>query len=135
MAHDLSALSQGFLAHDIDAGAFHHAEHVEVAFELLKTHDFIDAAALYAKGIRAVAQKAGADQKFNLTITYAFMSLIAERLAETPEITLEAFATSNPDLVSKDILANWYTPDRIMSETARNIFLMPAPFQASADAG
>ncbi|MEO3431648.1 hypothetical protein [Inquilinus sp. CAU 1745] len=120
-----SDLTRAFEAHEIDNAAFRHAEHVTVAFGLLKRYDFIDAAAIYARGIRTLASKAGAPGKFNLTITYAFMSLIAERMAGSACDDAERFIQDNPDLMSKDILAKWYAPDRLHSDIARSTFLMP----------
>ena len=122
---DVAEVTREFIAHSVDPAAFHHAEHVRVAFDLLQCHDFIDASATYAKGIRSIAEKAGADRKFNLTITYAFMSLIAERLAEAPEASFDTFAEQNDDLMSKGVLAKWYRTERLNSDRARSIFLLP----------
>ncbi|SDX30319.1 hypothetical protein SAMN05444358_104216 [Ruegeria halocynthiae] len=114
-----------FEAHAIDDTKFGHAEHVQVAYDLLRKYDFIDAAATYAKGIRALAASAGAPDKFNLTITYAFMSLIAERLAMTQADDFESFARDNEDLMVKAVLNQWYTTERLNSQLARGIFLLP----------
>jgi hypothetical protein len=114
-----------FEAHDVDNTTFHHAEHVRVAFDLLRKYDFIDASAIYAKGVRTIAAKAGAPQKFNLTITYAFMSLIAERLVVEPDCDFDAFVSENPDLMSKNLLMRWYDNERLNTDTARAIFLLP----------
>ncbi len=121
----VSEITQAFEAHAIDNTMFRHAEHVQVAYDLLGKYDFIDAAATYAKGIRALATKAGAPQKFNLTITYAFMSLIAERLATKPHGDFKEFVSENPDLMSKSVLARWYADDRLHSDNARSMFLLP----------
>lgn len=124
-AKQVSEITRAFEAHAIDNTVFRHAEHVQVAYDLLEKYDFIDAAATYAKGIRAVAAKAGAPQKFNLTITYAFMSLIAERLATKPHRDFKEFVLENPDLMSKSVLARWYADDRLHSDNARSMFLLP----------
>ncbi len=121
-----TALTRAFEAHEIDNSAFDHPAHVQVAFELLKKYDIIDASAIYAKGIRALAAKAGAPEKFNLTITYAFMSLIAERMDQAPHEGFDAFIAANPDMMDKTVLGRWYGADRLHSATARNIFLLPA---------
>lgn len=118
-------ITVAFEAHEIDNTAFRHADHVRVAFDLLAKYDFIDASAIYAKGIRTLAAKAGAPKKFNLTITYAFMSLIAERLANCPPPNFNAFVRSNPDLMSKDVLMRWYDSERLNTDAARTIFLLP----------
>ncbi|WP_282152292.1 hypothetical protein [Ruegeria atlantica] len=118
-------ITSAFEAHAIDNTTFGHAEHVQVAYDLLRKYDFIDAAAIYAKGIRTLAAKAGAPDKFNLTITYAFMSLIAERLASSQSSTFEAFIAENPDLMAKTTLSQWYPQERLNSALARRIFLLP----------
>ena len=118
-------ITKAFEAHEIDNSAFHHAEHVRVAFDLLRKYDFIDAASVYAKRIQTLAARAGAPKKFNLTVTYAFMSLIAERLAASQSSEYDSFVASNPDLMKKDVLKNWYSTERIDADLARSIFLMP----------
>ena len=118
-------ITRAFEAHAVDNSRFHHAEHVRVAFDLLRKLDFVEAAATYANGIRAIATKAGAPQKFNLTITYAFMSLIAERMAGNPQASFEQFASENSDLMSKGVLEGWYSEERLHSDIARRVFLLP----------
>ncbi|MEH6527615.1 MAG: hypothetical protein V7723_16220 [Sneathiella sp.] len=125
MPQNYSDLTRSFEAHEIDNTAFHHADHVRVAHDLLCKYDFIDAVSIYAKGIRTLAEKAGAPQKFNTTITYAFMSLIAERMAVFEHNEFAGFVSTNPDLLSKNALEKWYTPDRLKSDLARTIFLLP----------
>lgn len=120
-----SAITRAFEARTLDAARFHHAEHVRVAFDLLGKLDFIEAAAAYAAGIRAIATKAGAPQKFNLTITCAFLSLIAERMAVRPQGSFEAFVGANPDLMSRAALAGRYDDERLHSDLARRVFLLP----------
>lgn len=124
-AVQVTEITAAFEAHAIDASRFHHAEHVIVAYDLLAKYDFIDAAAIYAKGIRALALKVGAPKKFNLTITYAFMSLIAERMAGGTHEDFDDFLSENSDLMSPDVLGRWYTHDRLHSDIARRLFLLP----------
>jgi len=125
VAKNYSEITRAFEAHDVDNNNFHHAQHIQVAYELLNKYDFIDAASVYAKGIRALATKAGAPRKFNLTITYAFMSLIAERMLSSSKNNYEDFVEENTDLMSKNVLKKWYSTDRLQSDTARTVFLMP----------
>lgn len=119
-------ITVAFEAHEINNSQFRHSEHVRVAFDLLRKYDFIDASAKYAKGIRTIAAKAGAPEKFNLTITYAFMSLIAEKLSVDPSIEFDTFVSVNPDLMSKDVLLRWYDKERLNSDWARSVFLLPS---------
>lgn len=125
MTIDYSQLARSFEVHDIDAGAFRHADHVGVAYEMLRRHDFIDATFRYARSINAIATNAGAPEKFNATITVAFLSLIAERMGTTQHDGYADFMAKNPDLLSRDVLEPWYSPARLRSELARKVFLMP----------
>jgi hypothetical protein len=36
-----------------------------------------------------------------------------------------AFAADNPDLMTKSVLARWYSPERLASDAARTTFLLP----------
>ena len=121
----LSALTQRFEASDIDPATFGHEEHVRVAFDMLNAYGFADCAARYANSIRTISIAAGAPEKFNMTITLAFLSLIAERLAGVPSTDCDAFIAQNPDLLLKSVLDGWYTEERLQSDVARQVFLLP----------
>lgn len=118
-------LARSFEAREVDPVAFRHREHVAVAYEMLRKHDFIEAAVKYGDNIQAIASKAGVPRKFNTTITFAFMSLIAERMATNEQTDFDSFIATNEDLLSKQLLLTWYSPERLQSELARGLFLMP----------
>jgi len=130
-ATSLSALTQQFEACDINPAAFGHEEHVRVAVDMLNAYGFADCAARYANCIRTISIAAGAPEKFNMTITLAFLSLIAERLAAAPTTDSDAFIARHPDLLSKSVLDGWYTQERLQSAAARQIFLLPQQAHAS----
>jgi hypothetical protein len=125
MSSGESELLLSFEARDLDPATFRHSEHLGVAYEMLRKYGFMEAATRYAENIHAIAVKAGAAGKFNATITFAFMSLIAERMALTEHSGCGDFIARNPDLMSKDLLKSWYSPERLQSDLARQIFLMP----------
>ena len=50
---------------------------------------------------------------------------IAEKLAATPGTDFDTFVSDHPDLMSKDLLLRWYDRDRLDTDKARSIFLMP----------
>ncbi|HEV2650485.1 MAG TPA: hypothetical protein VGU69_04440 [Rhizomicrobium sp.] len=107
---------------------FHHADHVWMAFEILKRHDFLDAAKAYAAGLKQIAARGGQPSAFHMTITVAFLSLVAERMAQHADYP--SFAAANPDLFDKRILARWYPSSRLQSEIARATFILPEPRHA-----
>jgi hypothetical protein len=126
MAADCPELER-FVRGQIAAMGFAHREHVRMAFEMLRRHDFPETVLHFSRALRTMAQQAGKPQAFNQTVTIAFLSLIAERLdgGEWPDFA--AFARDNPDLLEKGALARWYRPERLASERARRTFLLPEP--------
>jgi len=125
MTSSCKSLVESFEAHDLDSGKFHHAEHVGVAYEMLRKYEFLKATVKYAENIKIIATKAGAANKFNVTITLAFMSLIAERMGAGQYRSYDEFIAQNRDLLTSDVLAKWYSSQRLTCDLARDVFLMP----------
>lgn len=117
----LEALTSG----NLDPDNFRHRDHIGVAYEALSRHDFFEAAARVASSIRKMAEMAGAPEKFNATITWAFLCLIAERMATTAHRDAEDFIAQNPDLTSGNVLKPWYSDQRLKSNLARSVVLLP----------
>lgn len=120
-----STLLDDFENLKLSAPDFHHADHVRVAFAILDKYEFADACARYAGTIKSMAEAVGALEKYNATITFAFMSVIAERKTNSNAADADSFMAENPDLLQRDILSNWYSKDRMMSAMARSQFLLP----------
>jgi hypothetical protein len=78
-------LLAAFEAVELPPGSFHHAEHVRVAFALLRRYDLIESLARYRRGLRAFATSAGVPGKYHETVTCALVILIHERMAAGPE--------------------------------------------------
>jgi hypothetical protein len=116
-----------FVRGEIDTASFPHREHVRMAFEMLRRRDFAETVLHYSRALRTMAQRAGKPQAFHQTVTIAFLSLIAERLEGGEWADFAAFARDNPDLLEKSTVARWYRPERLASERARRIFLLPEP--------
>lgn len=111
-------------ARSIEPAGFGHREHLQAAYELLEREPFLDAAVRYSRAIDGFARSAGAADKFNLTMTVAFLSLIAERMAARPYPSCAAFLAANPGL-GADALAQYYSGTRLASALARRTFLLP----------
>jgi hypothetical protein len=114
-----------FMRVEIDPATFPHREHVRVAFEMLKRHDFPETVLHFSRTLRAMAEKVGRPEAFHQTITIAFLSLIAERMEIGGAADFAAFAQANPDLLEKSVLTRWYGADRLASAAARRTFLLP----------
>ncbi len=116
-----------FLRGDVPAAELPHREHVRMAFEILRRHDFLESAQRYSGALRVIADRAGHPQAFSLTITLAFLALIGERMADGEDVEFAGFASRNPDLFDKGLLGRWYPPERLTSPLARGTFLLPHP--------
>lgn len=125
MSTQPSELLQRFEECTLDTAAFGHHQHVAVAYEMLERYGFVETVTRYGAGIRALADAAGAPDKYNETVTVAFLALIAERKATSGGDGFGAFIDRNPDLLDKNVLARWYSVDRLYSELARRTFLLP----------
>ena len=125
-------LTRSFVAGDMNPSRFSHRDHLAVAYDMLSAYEFLEACSRYAASIRTLAGKAGAPMKFNATITVAFLSLIAERMAMEDYGSFEDFIADNADLESKQMLETWYSPERLHCDVAREVFLLPDPCQSPA---
>ena len=122
---DYAELSDRFEAERLDPKGFSHLDHIGVACQMLQTYEFLDAACRYGKALRCLAARAGVPEKFNTTITLAFLGILSERMAETAHVTFDEFLTKNPDLSSRDLMGTWYSDARLASKGAREGFLLP----------
>ncbi len=109
----------------ITADDFDHEAHIRVGFELLRKFSFLQASARMERGLRAITQRLGQPKKFNLTVTVAFLALIAERMEEAPSLSWAQFKADNPDLFEGGLLNKWYDNQRLNSDAARKSFIMP----------
>ena len=114
-----------FVRGEIDATSFPHREHVRMAFEMLRRHDFAESVWLFSRALRAMTAKAGKPQAFHQTITVAFLSLVAERIERGGPAEFAAFERTNPDLLTRGALNPWYRPEQLASELARRTFVLP----------
>lgn len=116
-----------FLRGEMDIAAFPHREHVRMGFEMLRRHDFVETALHYSRTLQAMVSKIGKPQAFHQTVTIAFLSLIAERIAAGDYADFAAFADLNGDLFEKSALARWYPSERLATAAARHTFILPEP--------
>ena len=113
------------IAGRLEPQEFSHADHLGVAYAALDRLDFFTAYGVLSDGLRALATRAGVPEKFSATITFAFLSEIAERKANGSFGDASAFVVANPDLAEKGFLTRRYSEARLASPLAREIPLMP----------
>ena len=92
---------------------------------MLCRYPFLVATARYAETVSAMAAREGDTEKFNVTITLAFMALLAECMEAEPHREFDELVEAHPELLSSNVLERFYSPERLWSPTARRVFVMP----------
>jgi hypothetical protein len=107
--------------------AFHHADHVRLAFAYLSEFPVMQALDRFAAALKGYAAARGKSQLYNETITHAYFFLIRERMARTRATEWDEFALANADLLlwKGGILSRYYQQATLQSDLARSVFLFP----------
>ena len=120
------ALLSGFEAGRLDA--FHHADHVHVAWIYLSRLPFVEALDAFTRHLKQFAAAAGKPDLYHETITVAYLLLIQDRIARRGRgRTWDDFAGANSDLLvwRPSILKQYYSDELLASKTARQAFVWP----------
>lgn len=110
--------------------AFHHRDHVRLAWIYLGRYTPLEALTRFVEGLKRFASFHGHPGLYHETITWAFLFLIHERMADGPGIeSWEEFAARNPDLFAwnPSVLDRYYDPETLHSDRARRVFVLPRP--------
>jgi hypothetical protein len=121
-------LIQQFEGGTTPRGAFHHADHVRLAFEYLYRYPVLEALEKFSAALKRFAAAQGKPQLYHETITWAYLFLIRERMARAGRSrTWEEFAERNPDLLiwKGGVLGTLYRQETLDSDLARHTFVLP----------
>ncbi|GAA3012803.1 hypothetical protein [Streptosporangium longisporum] len=112
------------------AERFGHREHVHLTWLAVRRHGVPAAVDLISDGIRRTARYAGAPQKYNATVSRAWVELVGHHVAESGEDDFTAFADRHPALLDKRLLTRFYRPATLAGPRARTGWVEPdlAPF-------
>jgi len=108
--------------------AFHHEDHVRLAFLYLRKYPALEALRRFSDSLTRFAGTIGKPGLYNETITWAFVLLIRERMARAgSQQGWEEFAAKNVDLLNwkENILKKYYREETLVSELAKSTFLFP----------
>ena len=116
-----------FVDTSLPTDAFHHHDHVRVAWLFVRRYGMPQALTEFSEALKRFADAKGATMLYHATITWAFLLLIHERQQRLPSETWNGFAAANPDLLSwkPSVLDRYYTPETLWSELARRTFVFP----------
>ena len=113
---------------DDNAGLFRHKEHVKLAWLYLRKYPLIETVVKVSEALRMFATVNGAENRYNETLTWAYIFLINERMARMRDgHTWEEFFEANPELFNWDenILKTYYREETLNSELAKRVFIFP----------
>ncbi|GAA2095516.1 hypothetical protein [Actinomadura alba] len=114
-----------------DGGAFGHREHLHLAWLAVREHGTMGAHERIGAGIRRVAEYAGRPQKYNATVTRAWIELVGHHVETEPRSgDFDGFLERHPALLDKRLLSRFYRSVTLASEPARRGWVEPdrAPF-------
>jgi hypothetical protein len=120
-------LVQAFESTTLSADEFPHAAHVRVAWWYLKHHSLGEALTRFTAALKHFAAHHGATGLYHETITVAYVLLIAERLATSPNLSWLDFSAAYPELLARQPspLDRYYDEATLKSPQARQRFVMP----------
>jgi hypothetical protein len=108
----------------LPSDAFDHRAHVRLAWLYLSEEPLLEALSRFVSSLKRYAGSLGASGKYHETITYAFIFLIHQHMAEQQAATFDEFAAANPDLFGP-ILEKYYAPETLATPLARTVFVLP----------
>ena len=109
------------------AGAigFGHREHVHLTWLAVRRLGVAAATDLVSAGIRETARYAGAPQKYHVTMSRAWVELVAFHVAEADAPTFDEFAAHHRALLDKRLLSRFYSSAVLAGPAARTRWVEP----------
>lgn len=113
---------------NLTSEAFHHSDHVKMAFLYLSRYPALEALQRFSASLTRFAAAHGKPGLYNETVTWAFLLLIRERMVRAGcGQTWTEFAANNQDLLNwkENILKKYYREETLRSDLAKNTFVFP----------
>ena len=120
-------LVRAFEEATVDPVAFHHREHLYVAWCYLRALPLEEALARYVHHLRKLAAALGVPGKFHATITWAYVVLLHAAMDRSPGATFDELLAENPALLDHraGALHAYYDREQLDSDEARRCFVLP----------
>lgn len=115
---------------------FGHRQHVHVTWLAVRQHGVDEAIDVVSDGIRETARYAGVPQKYNATVSRAWVQAVGYHAAEHPTDDFGAFIEADDALLDKRLLMRFYSATVLASAAARSGWVEPdrTPFPWMAGA-
>lgn len=114
---------------------FHHRDHVELTWLIVRRYGPARGTELIRHGIQKLARYANAPQKYHETVSRAWVILVAHHIDEQDDPDFDSFVERTPDLLDKRLLMRFYRSTTLASTAAKRGWVEPdlAPFPALAE--
>lgn len=107
------------------AGRFGHRQHIHLTWLAVRRYGTTAAVDLVSDGIQATARYAGAPQKYNATVSRAWVEAVGHYAGESNATDFDAFADQYPALLDKRLLSRFYRSATLASSEARTGWVAP----------
>ncbi|MEU7060210.1 hypothetical protein [Streptomyces sp. NPDC046197] len=112
------------------AERFGHRQHVHLTWLAVRRYGTDAAVDLVSDGIQRTARYAGAPQKYNATVSRAWVELVGHHAGEPDTADFDAFVDQHRALLDKKLLTRFYRSSTLAGTPARTSWVEPdlAPF-------
>ncbi|MET8137732.1 hypothetical protein ABZV24_38495 [Streptomyces sp. NPDC005251] len=112
---------------EVMAGAerFGHRQHIHLTWLAVRRYGTAEAVDLVSSGIRRTARYAGVPQKYNSTVSRAWVELVGHHADESDTADFDTFANHHPALLDKKLLTRFYRPATLAGAAARTSWVEP----------
>ena len=121
------AYLEHFKSRDLGPEYFDHRGHLYMAWLHIAHLGLKQASVCVCEGIRDLANKFDAPEKFNYTLSAALMQIIAGRMVGEASNCFDSFLAMNPDLVNdaRGVIARHFSDELLDSDIARESWVEP----------
>jgi hypothetical protein len=102
-----------------------HADHVRLGLLYLERHGYDEALRRLADGLLLFATLKGHPEKFHVTMTRAWLDLLAAARQACPGATAAEVMAARSELLDPRALDRYYSPGRLNTEEARTSWTEP----------
>lgn len=125
-AHHASAPFARLMAEVMStADRFAHRQHVHLTYLAVRRYGTAAAIDLVSDGIQGVARYVGSPQKYNATVSRAWVELVGHHAERSDAADFDTFAEHNPALLDKKLLTRFYRPATLAATDARTGWVAP----------
>jgi hypothetical protein len=107
------------------AERFGHRQHVHLTWLAVRRCGTAAAIRLVSDGIQGLARYAGAPQKYNATVSRAWVELVGHHAGQSDTADFDAFTDQHPALLNKRLLSHFYSSATLASIAARTSWVEP----------